>query len=47
MNVEVHAGPPQYDNEDDEEEDREVGALSLGFADFDVFCEGGARNGKF
>ena len=39
MNVEVHAGPPQYDNEDDEEEDREVGALSLGFADFDALVK--------
>ena len=39
MNVEVHAGPPQYDNEDDEEEDREVGALSLSFADFDVLVK--------
>ena len=37
--MEVHAGPSQYDDGGDEEEDREVGAL--GFAD----CDDGGNHG--
>ena len=37
--MEVHAGPSQYDDGDDEEEEREVGAL--GFGD----CDAGGNQG--
>ena len=40
--MEVHAGPSQYDDGGDEEEDREVGAL--GFADCDADCDDGNLN---
>ena len=39
VNVEVHAGPSQYDDDDDEEEDREVGAVFVISVDHDEHDE--------